>query len=99
MMRTRTFMIGMVLALFLTGSVFAQMGGGSMGPGGGHMGGGGTGSGHMGGGMGSGMAGAGAMMSGMMGNTMDFGYLDLLNPIKTPDEAWAAIQAFIECVE
>jgi len=91
MMRTRVFMIGMVLALFLTGSVFAQMGGGSMGPGGGHMGGG-----LMGGGMGSGMAGAGAMMSGMMGNTMDFGYLDLLNPIKTPDEAWAAIQTFIE---
>ncbi len=33
-------------------------------------------------------------MSGMMGNTMFFGYLDVLNPI-APDKAQAAFQSFI----
>ncbi|MBI4594915.1 MAG: hypothetical protein HY730_00880, partial [Candidatus Tectomicrobia bacterium] len=57
----------------------------------------GTNSGHMknGGGMGSGMAGAGGMVSGMMKNTMAHGYLDNLNPLTIPEEALAAIEAFI----
>ena len=75
--------IATVVSLIVTGSAFAQMGGG-------HMGGG-----HMGGGMGYGMDGAGGMISGMMGNTMSHGYLDILNPLTTFDEARAAIQAFI----
>ncbi len=96
-MKTRTFLIGMIMALFLTGGAYAMMGGGTgPGMGGGHMGGGGMGGGHMEGGMGYGMAGAGGMLSGMMGNTISHGYLDILNPIETPDEARAAIQAFID---
>lgn len=47
------------------------------------------------GGMGYGMAGAGGMVQGMMGNTLSHGFLDLLNPIGTPEEAWAAVQVFI----
>jgi hypothetical protein len=41
------------------------------------------------------MAGAGGMVQGMMANTLSYGYLDVLNPIDTPDEARAAVQAFI----
>jgi hypothetical protein len=94
--------------LFIVGSAFAQMGGGSMGPGGGNMGPGmgpgpgpmpgpgpGPGRGHMGGGMGYGMNGAGSMVSDMMGNTISDGYLDVLNPLTTPKQARAAIEAFI----
>ena len=80
-------MIGIIVVLFWTTGVSAMMEGGS-GPG--------MGGGHMGGGMGSGVAGAGGIMSGLMDNTVSFGYLDMLNPIETPDEARAAIQAFID---
>ncbi len=41
------------------------------------------------------MTGAGGIISGMMGNTISDGYLDVLNPLTTPDQARAAIQAFI----
>lgn len=102
-MKTKTMMIGMVVALLLTSGAYAQMGGGHMGggmgpgTGGGYMGGRGVGpgTGHMGGGTGYGMAGAGGMMQGLMGNTMFYGYLDVLNPIGNPNEARDAIQAFI----
>jgi hypothetical protein len=81
-MKTRTLVVAVTVLMLTTGSAFAQMGGGGMG--GGHMG-----------GMGSGMAGAGGMVQRMMGNTLSYGYLDVLNPIETPDEARAAVQAFI----
>ncbi|OGP92552.1 MAG: hypothetical protein A2156_08755 [Deltaproteobacteria bacterium RBG_16_48_10] len=91
-MKTKTFMIGMMVVLLLTGGAYAMMGGGGgPGSGGGYMGGGG-----MGGGMGSGMAGAGAMIPDMLGNTISHGYLDVLNPIDNPGDARTAIQAFID---
>lgn len=80
----KTLMIVVVVLLLATGVVFAQMGGG-------HMSGG-----HMGGGMGYGIGGAGGMVSGMMGNTISHGYLDILNPLDTLNEAREAIQAFID---
>jgi hypothetical protein len=92
-MKTKTSMIAVTVFILWAGIAFAQMGGGHMG--GGHMGG-YPGSGHMGGGMGYGLAGAGGMVSGMMGNTMSYGYLDILNPLTNADEARAAIQAFID---
>ncbi len=108
-MKTRLLMVVMIGSLLIVGSAFAQMGGGNMGPGGGHMGPGpgpmpgpgpGPGpnpgpGGHMGGGMGYGMNGAGGMMQGMMGNTISDGFLDVLNPLTSAEEARAAIQAFI----
>ncbi len=45
--------------------------------------------------MGYGVAGAGGMIQGMMGNTLTEGYLDVLNPLTSADQARAAIQAFI----
>jgi hypothetical protein len=50
----------------------------------------------MGGGLGSGMTGAGGMIQGIMSNTISHGYLDVFNPIGSPDEAKAAIEAFID---
>ncbi len=100
-MKTRLLMVVMIGFLFVGGGAFAQMGGGNMGPGGGHMMlGPGPGpnpgpGGHMGGGMGSGMMGAGSMVSNMMGNTISEGFLDVLNPLTTADQARAAIEAFI----
>ena len=46
-------------------------------------------------GPGSGMAGAGGLKSGIFNQTMKRGYLDLLAPIATADEAVAAVEAFI----
>jgi len=96
-MKTRTLVIAIMVLMFATGSAFAQMGGPMPGPmpGPGPNPGPGPGTGHMGGGMGYGMAGAGGMVQGMMANTLSYGYLDVLNPIDTPDEARAAVQAFI----
>ncbi len=85
-MKPKILMVGMMVVLFWTAGVYAMMGEGS-GPG--------MGGGQMGGGMGSGMAGDGGMMSTMMRNTMFYGYLDVLHPIGTPDEARAAVQSFI----
>jgi len=104
-MKTRTLVIAVTVLMLTTGSALAQMGGaGQMGPMPGPMPGPGPnpgpnpgpgmGGGRM-GGMGSGMAGAGGMVQGMMANTLSYGYLDVLNPIDTPDEARAAVQAFI----
>ncbi len=102
-MRRRVLAVIMIGFLFMVGSAFAQMGGGGqMGPmpgpmpGPGPNPGPGPGSGHMGGGMGYGTNGVGSMVTGMMGNTISGGYLDVLNPIDTPDEARAAVQAFID---
>ncbi len=76
------------LAVFLaTGAAFAQMGGAHMG--------GGMSSGQMRGGSGYGMHGAGGMSS-MMGSTMSHGYLDVLDPLASADEARTAIQALID---
>jgi hypothetical protein len=98
-MNRRFLMVVMIGLLFIVGSAFAQMGGGNMGPGGGHMmpgpgPGPGPGS-HMGGGMGSGMMGAGSMVSDMIGNTISDGFLDVLHSLTTADQARAAMQAFI----
>jgi hypothetical protein len=91
-MKARLLMVVMIGLLFIVGSAFARMGGGNMGPGGGEMGPGR----HMGGGIGSGMMGAGSMVSDMMGNTISYGYQDILEPTDTPDEARLAIQAFLD---
>ena len=48
------------------------------------------------GGMGAGMAGAGGMVQGMMGNTLSYGYLDVLNPITSAIDARGAIQDFLD---
>jgi len=96
-MKTKLLISAVIAMLLTTGITFAQMGGGYMG--GGHMGGGsgsGSGSGHMGGGAGYGTGGAGGMVTGMMGNTVSHGYLDVLNPLETPAQARAAIEAFID---
>ncbi len=55
----------------------------------------GPGMGHTGGGMGYGMMGAGGMMSGMMPNTLEFGYLDVLDQITSSAEAIVAIKDFL----
>lgn len=90
-MKMKTLMILAGTLVLAAGSGFAQMGGGMGGGGTGHMGGG-----HNGGGMGYGMHGSGGMISGMMGNTTAYGYLDVLNPVGSPDEALAVIQPFID---
>jgi len=82
-------LIAFVTIFLAAGNTFAQMGTGNM------MGGGST-TGQMGGGMGYGMAGSGGMVSRMMGNTVSHGYLDILNPITSPEEARAVIQSFID---
>jgi len=99
-MKTKRWIMGFGMALFMVSTAFAQMGGCHMG--GGHDTGGGMDTGgthmdtHMGGGRGHGVHGAGGMVSGMMRNTVSHGYLDILNPITMPDEARGAIQAFID---
>lgn len=86
-MNTKTSIVGMMVVLLMASGAYAMMGGGNgMGSGGGHMG----------GGAGYGMTGAGGMMSGMMGNTMSYGYLDVLNPLTSAEEARTVIQAFID---
>ncbi len=81
-------LIAFVTIFLAAGNTFAQMGTGQMGSG--------TMMGHMGGGTGYGMAGSGGMTSRMMGNTISYGDLNILNPITSPAEARAAIQAFID---
>ena len=93
-MKARLLCFWVLFLVLAAGSALAQMGGGGMGPGGGNMRSPGMGGGHM-GGKGSGLAGAGGMVQGMMGNTLSYGHLDVLNPIETPDEARAAVQAFL----
>jgi hypothetical protein len=93
-MKARLLCFSVLFLVLAAGSAFAQMGGGGMGPGGGNMGSPGMGGGTM-GGRGSGMTGAGGMVQRMMGNTLSYGHQDVLNPIETPDEARAAVQAFI----
>jgi hypothetical protein len=106
-MKTRTLLIVVTVLMLATGNALAQMGGG-MGPGGNMMPGPmpgpgpnpgpgpGPGMGHMGGGMGYGMNGAGGMVSGMMGNTLSYGYLDVLDPITSAVDARGAIQDFLD---
>jgi hypothetical protein len=81
-------LIAMVISVFVATGAFAQMGGG--------MGGGGDmDDGRHGGGMGHGMHDSGDMVPGMWKNTFSHGYLDILNPITSADEARAAIEDFI----
>jgi hypothetical protein len=109
-MKTKTLVIAVTVLMLAAGSAFAQMGGGGMGsgnmggpgpmpgpmPGPGPNPGPGPGMGNgKGNGMGYGMNGVGGMVSGMMGNTMDFEYLGVLDPITTPAEAITVIKAFI----
>jgi hypothetical protein len=101
-MKTRTLVIAVTVLMLATGSALAQMGGGNMGgpmpgpmPGPGPGPGPNPGSGY-GCGNGYGMGGVGGMISGMMGNTLADGYVDILNPITTPEEARAEIQGFID---
>ncbi len=42
------------------------------------------------------MNGAGGIVSGMMGNTIAYGYVDILNPVTTAEDARAEIQGFID---
>lgn len=104
-MKTRTLMITLMVLMLATGSGVAQMGGG------GHMGG-GSGWGYVssgpnpapnpapgygsGSGYGYGMGGVGGMISGMTGNTIAYGYLNVVNPLNTPEEARTTIQGFID---
>lgn len=90
--KMKRLMLSFLAVLLAAGAAFAQMGGGHMGNG--HMGG-GMSSGQMSGGSGYGMHGAGGMSS-MMGNTMSHGYLDVLDPLSTSNDARTAIQAFID---
>jgi hypothetical protein len=86
-------MIVLVMVFFAASNVSAMMGGGGdTGSGGSHMG---SGTGH---GMGYGTGGVGGMITGMMRNTISHGYLDILDPLTTPNEARAVIQAFIDSV-
>lgn len=86
-----------------SGTGNGHMGGGTTGTGttgGGHMGGGTTGTGAIVTssqcrGTGTGMVGAGGMKTGMFGLTMQGGYLDVLTPIATPQDAIAAFQDFV----
>jgi hypothetical protein len=95
-MKTKASIIGMIVVFLMASGAYAMMGGGNgMGSSGGYMGG-GMGGNHMGGGAGYGMVGVGGMMSGMMGNTMSYGYLDILTPLASADEARTVIQAFID---
>ena len=95
-MKVKSMFIAVLASLFIAGSAMAQMGGGMMGisdygnsgqPGGGWQPGGGFGC----QGPGYGMGGAGSMKSYMFGGTMAQGYLEILNPITSPDEAITAI--------
>jgi hypothetical protein len=106
-MKLKLALIAVIVTMFAAGSSFAMMdgggggmgpgggGGGGMGPGGGGGGGMGPGGGGMGGGKGGGMNGAGGMKSGMLALTMNNGFLTLLTPITTTQEAVTAVQTFI----
>lgn len=104
-MRTNRLWIAPIALLFVAGSGLASMGGagsmGSMGSGMGGMGsssggmGNGTGGMMQGGGAGYGMRGAGGMVPSMWRNTLSHSYLDVLAPIGTPEEAVAAVNAFL----
>ncbi len=98
-MKVKLALIVAIVTIFAAGSSLAMMNQPGSGWGGG-MGGGTTGGGWGGGGIapwgpGYGMNGAGGMMSGMFGRTVTNGYLDLLKPIATPQEAITSIQKFI----
>jgi hypothetical protein len=87
----KVLMIVLVTVFIAGNNVSAMMGGGGgTGSGSGHMG---SGTGH---GMGYGTGGVGGMITGMMGNTISHGYLDIFDPLTSPDEARAVIQAFID---
>lgn len=107
-MKTRTLMIVLMVLMLATGSAVAQMGGGGHmmggGNGWGYVGSGpnpapnpgyGYGSGY-GSGYGYGTGGVGGMIPGMMGNTIAYGYLDVVNPVTAPEEARTTIQGFID---
>lgn len=93
-MKTRTLVIGILFAVFFTGSAIAQMGRGFIGTGGGVAGtpGTGPGAGYTGSGTGYGYGVAGGAM---MGNSSTAGYLGTLHPITTAAAAETAFQAFI----
>jgi hypothetical protein len=90
-MKVKSTLVAALVTLLVAGSSFAMMNQ----PGGGMGGGTGTGMGTGMGGLGYGMNGAGGMMSGMLGRTIKNGYLDVLTPIKTSQDAITAIQNFI----
>jgi hypothetical protein len=83
-MKLKSTMVAALVTLLVAGNSLAMMGGGGGGMGGGGMG-----------GHGYGMNGAGGMMTGMLGRTMRNGYLDVLAPIATTQDAITAFQNFI----
>lgn len=94
-MKAKIGFIAMVALLLVAETSFAQWCGGGgrpRGAGSGQAGGAGQ---WGGGGRGYGMVGAGGMMGWMFNGTMNQGYLDILAPITTPDEATSAVQAFL----
>ncbi len=76
-MKAKVFVLTMIVAWAFTGGAFAMMG--DPGHGGGHMG----------GGSGHGMVGAGNIIPEMRGNVISYGYLQIINPLTTPEEARA----------
>ena len=82
-MKTKVLMLAVIVAWAFTGGAFAMMG--DPGHGGGHMG----------GGTGHGMVGAGNIIPEMRGNVISYGYLQIINPLTTPEEARAAVQSFL----
>jgi hypothetical protein len=112
-MKVKSAVIAAVIALAVTGSAHAMMTTTGSGMGSGMMGGVtgntgvaagtsyGMGSGNAGivAGPGYGMMGAGGMRSGMLLRTMNNGYLDLLTPITTPQDAVTAVQSFISAAK
>ena len=104
-MKTKTVVIGILLAVVVAGTAVAQMGRGHMGAGAGFVGGPGTGpgtgpgigtgpgTGYGAGGTGYGYGAAGG--GGMMGNRFAGGYLGTLHPLADAAAAEAAFQAFI----
>lgn len=95
-MKLKSAVIAVLVMSSVAANSFAMMGGGpGSGPGTGTMGGGTMGGASMLRGPGTGMAGAGGMKSLMLGRTMSGGYLDVLTPFVTPQDAITAVENFI----
>jgi hypothetical protein len=93
-MKVKSVLIAALVIMSAAGSSLAMMGQPGSGMGGGMGGGMGANAG-LAAGPGYGMMGAGGMKNGMLLRTMNNGYLDLLAPITTPQDAITAVQNFV----